>query len=143
MRSKQKRVLLLVVAVSCIIVAAIAGLSFIPLGTCVRVAVSTTPYGVSLYGCQLRTVYVLSFNSPEPSTPSVGDRVIVMKVFSRQTEIFTVEKANISNYIGNYVIDSPTLPSDLSANSELRVAIQLRNSTGNLLAQDETTILYK
>jgi hypothetical protein len=142
MRSKQKRNLLLVVTVLCVAIAVFAGLFYIPLGTCVRVFASTTPSGVSINGCSLRTAYVLSFSSSEIST-SVGDRVIAMKVFSGQTELFTVEKTKISNDIGNYNIDSPTLPSDLSANSELRVAIELRDSAGNLLAQDETTILYK
>ena len=142
MRSKQKRILLLVLTVSCVTVGAFASLFFIPLGTCVRVVASTTPYGVIINGCTLKTVYILSINNPEPSS-SIGNRVIVMKVFYRQTEISSVEKTNIGNTIGNYVIDSPTLPSNLSVNSELRVAIQLRDSAGTLLAQDETTILYK
>jgi len=142
MRSKQKRTLLLVLTVSCVTFGAFASLFFIPLGTCVHVVASTTPHGVIINGCTLKTVYILSIDNPEPSS-SIGNRVIVMKVFNRQTEIFSVEKNKIGNTIGNYVIDSPTLPSDLSVNSELRVTIQLRNSTGNLIAQDETTILYK
>jgi hypothetical protein len=135
--------LLLVVIALCITVAVVAGLFFIPLGTCIHVATAVTPRTVSIMGCSLREVYMLSYNSPELSSSYDGDRVIVIKVFDRQTEISTVEKTNITNYIGTYVIDSPTLPSDLSVNSELRVIVQLRDSTGNLLAQDETSILYK
>ena len=120
--------LLLVVIALCIAVAVVAGLFFIPVGTCIHVAAATTPGGVSINGCSLRKVYMLSYNSPELSS-SDGDRVIVMKVFNDQTEIFTVEKTNITKYIGSYFIDSPTLPSDLSVNSELRVTVQLRDST--------------
>ena len=128
-------------AMLCVTFTIFACLFFVPIGTCVIVFASTSPHEVSINGCTLKTVYVLGLNSPESSI-SDGDRVIVMKVFSGQTEIFTVEKTNIYNRMGNYFIYSPTLPSDLSVNSELRVEIQLRYS-GTTIAQDETTILYK
>ena len=85
---------------------------------------------------------MLNFNNPE-SLDSLANRLIVLRVFSNQAELLTVEKANITNYIGSYVIDTPTLPADVSPNSELLITIQLKDSAGNLLAEDKTTILYK
>lgn len=92
--------------------------------------------------CSLKDVYLLG-SSNIGSSESIGDRVIVVRVFNGQDGLFTIERANITNYIGYYVINSPTLPAEVSLNSELRIALQLNDSLGNLLAEDETTILYK
>lgn len=93
-------------------------------------------------GCSLKDVYLLGSSDIE-SSESIGDRVIVVRVFNGQDGLFTIERANITNYIGYYVINSPTLPAEVSLNSELHVEIQMIDSVGNILAEDETTILYK
>jgi len=92
--------------------------------------------------CSLKDVYLLGSSKIE-SSGSIGDRVLVIRVFNGQNGLFTIERANITNYIGLYVINSPTLPAEVSPNSELRITIQLIDSAGNLLAEDETTLLYK
>lgn len=139
---KHKRIIVLTTALLLIIAITLACFYLIPIGKGVRVAASVTPRAVSINGCSLSEVYLLNFNNPEPSD-SVANRLIVLRVFNNQAELFTVEKANITNYIGNYVIDTPVLPADLSANSELLITVQLKDSAGNLLAEDQTTILYK
>ena len=92
--------------------------------------------------CSLKDVYLMGSSDIE-STQSIGDRVLVMRIFNGQDALFTIDRANVSNYLGLYVINSPTLPAEVSPNSELRVTIQLLDSSGNLLAEDEKTILYK
>ena len=139
---KHKRIIVLTTALLLVIAITLACFYLIPIGKCVRVAASVTPRAVSINGCSLSEVYLLNFNNPE-SLDSVADRLIVLSVFSNQAELLTVEKANITNYIGSYVIDTPTLPADVSTNSELLVTIQLKDSAGNLLAEDQTTILYE
>jgi hypothetical protein len=137
----RKKVLLFVVAISCVAIAVVASLFYIPFGTGVSVFVSTTPTGLSINGCSLKTVYVLSSSSFEISGSS-GDRLIVMKVFNGQTEIFSVQKGNIMEGIGNFFIESPALPSDLGVNTELRVEVQLKDASGSIIAQDQTTIIF-
>lgn len=92
--------------------------------------------------CSLKDVYLLGSSNIE-SSESIGDRVLVLKVFNGQDGLFTIERAKITNYIGYYVINSPTLPAEVSLNSELHVEIQMIDSVGNILAEDETAILYK
>lgn len=103
---------------------------------------SVTPRAVNINGCSLNEVYLLNFNNQE-SSESDGDRIIVLRVFANQAELFAIEKANITSLIGNYVIDTPALPWDVSVDSELLITVQMRDSGGNLLAEDSTTILYK
>jgi hypothetical protein len=117
-------------------------LYLIPIGKCVRVTASVTPRVLNINGCSLSEVYLLNFNNPESSEPG-ANRLLVLRVFSNQAELFTIEKANITPYIGNYVIDTPALPADMSTNSELLITIQLKDSAGNLIDEDKTTILYK
>lgn len=139
---KHKRIVVLTTALLLIIAITLACLYLVPIGQCVRVSASVTPRLVNINGCSLSEVYLLNFNNPESSEPS-ANRLLVLRVFSNQAELFTIEKANITTYIGNYVIDTPTLPADVSANSELLITVQLKDSAGNLVAEDTTTILYK
>jgi hypothetical protein len=139
---KHKRIIALTIALLFIIVIASACFYLIPISKCVRVTASTSPRTVNINGCSLSEVYLLNFNNPE-SSESDGNRLIMLRVFSNQAELFTIEKANITSYIGSYVIDTTALPADVSINSELRITVQLKDSAGNLLAEDETTILYK
>jgi len=128
------------VAISCVTAISLICLNFISVGKYVQVIASTTPGTVSI-DCSLRDVYLLGTSNIE-SSEAIGDRVIMLQVFNGKDGLFTIERANITNYIGYYVINSPTLPGEVSPNSELRVVIQLIDSAGNLLAEDETTILY-
>lgn len=139
---KHKRIIILTVALLLIIAITLACLYLVPIGKCVRVAASVTPRAVSINGCSLSEVYLLNFKDPE-SSETLADRLLVLRVFSNQAELFAIEKANITNYIGNYVIDTPTLPADLSTNSELLITVQLKDSAGNLVAEDKTTMVYK
>jgi len=133
--------LLLILAISCVTAISLLCLNFISIGKYVQVIASTAPSTVSM-GCSLKDVYLLGSSDIE-SSESIGDRVIVVRVFNGQDGLFTIERANITNYIGYYVINSPTLPAEVSLNSELHVEIQMIDSVGNILAEDETTILYK
>ena len=133
--------MLLILAISCVTAISLLCLNFISIGKYVQVIASTAPSTVSM-GCSLKDVYLLGSSDIE-SSESIGDRVIVVRVFNGQDGLFTIERANITNYIGYYVINSPTLPAEVSLNSELHVEIQMIDSVGNILAEDETTILYK
>ena len=85
---------------------------------------------------------MLDFSSIE-STKDVGDRSIVVRIFSGSDDLFTIPYANVSNYIGYYVMKSPTLPPEVNLNHELYVTIQLNDSEGNLIAEDAASILSK
>lgn len=136
----KKRILFLFVVVLCVVIVAVSCLFFLPLGKRVHVFVSVTPREVSINGCSLETVYLLSFGSGVPASES-GNRTIVLKVFSGSSELFSVEKSDVY-FVGNYEVDSPNLPSSLSAGSELRVVVQLRDADGELLDEEETVVVY-
>ena len=116
-------------------------LNFISVGKYVQVIASTTPGTVSL-DCSIRNIYLLDFSSIE-STKDVGDRSIVVRIFSGSDDLFTIPYANVSNYIGYYVMKSPTLPPEVNLNHELYVTIKLNDSEGNLIAEDAASILSK
>jgi len=139
MRSK-KRILFLFVVVLCVAIVAVSCLFFLPLGKCVNVFASVTPREVSINGCSLKTVYLLSFGGGVPASES-GNRTIVLKVFSGSSELVSVEKNGIY-FVGNYEVDSPSLPSGLSVGSELRVVVELRDGAGELVAEEETVVVY-
>ena len=103
---------------------------------------STTPNDVSINGCSIGDVYLLG-SRDIGSSQEIGDRMLILRVFSGQDSLFTpIEIANVSNHLGLYVINSPILPAEVSYNSEIRVEIKLVDSVGNLLSEDEQTITY-
>ena len=127
------------VATISIIIISLLCLSYISIGKYIQVIVSTTPGTVSL-DCSIRNIYLLDFSSIE-STKDVGDRSIVVRIFSNSDNLFTIPHANVSNYIGYYVMKSPTLPPEVNLDHELYVTIQLNDAEGNLIAEDAVTIL--
>ncbi|MCW4044950.1 MAG: hypothetical protein NWE94_05470 [Candidatus Bathyarchaeota archaeon] len=139
---KYKKLLILAVAIACVIIAIVATLPQIPVGTCVYAVASTTPYSVDINGCELRTKQLINLNDPT-ATSATGNRAITMKIYNGETEIATAEKTNVGNDIGNYGIESPPLPTNLTPNTELRIVIQLKDANGNLISQAETTLTYK
>jgi hypothetical protein len=139
---KQKKIVVLTIAFLLAIAITLTCFYLIPIGKRVRVTASVTPREVNINGCSLSEVYLLDFNNPE-SSESDGNRLIMLSVFSSQAELFTIEKANVTSLIGSYVIDTPALPADVRTNSELSITVQLKDSAGNLLAEDKTTMLYK
>ena len=126
------------VAIISIIIISLLCLSFISIGKYVHIVASTTPGTVSL-DCSIRNIYLLDFSSIE-STDDVGDRSIVVEIFSDLDNLFVIPYANVSNYIGYYVMKSPTLPPEVNLNNELYVTIQLNDAEGNLIAEDAATI---
>jgi hypothetical protein len=93
--------------------------------------------------CSLEDICLLGSDYIE-SSEAIGDRVIVVRVFNGQELLFDpIQRANVSNYIGLYVIESQPLPGELGPDSDLRVTIQLLDSAGKLLAEEEKAILYK
>ena len=138
----KRRILVLVLVVLCVVIVAVSSLFFVSVGMCVRVVVSVTPHEVSINGCSLSAVPLLSFGGGVSSSYD-GDRVVVVRVFSGQVELCSVEKRNVTGYIGNYDVDSPVLPSGLSVGSELRVVVQLRDAAGVFVAEDESVVVFK
>lgn len=120
----------------------------------VVVLIAVLPYGSSVYGvaivtensisikeCYLHKLYRINIMNPD-NTISVGSNTVVMTVFNAntQTELFSVNDTGVG--VGNCALDSPKLP-DLSSNTDLLIRFQLLNSAGVLIAQNETTIVYK
>ena len=128
----------MVVAITSIIVILLLCFSLISIGKYVQIIASTTPGTVSL-DCSIRNIYLLDFSSIE-STKDVGDRSIVVRIFSGSDNLFIIPYSNVSNYIGYYVMKSPTLPPEVNLNNELYVTIQLNDAEGNLIAEDAATI---
>ena len=117
-------------------------LSFISIGKYVQVVASTTPSTISI-DCSLEDIYLLGSDYIE-SSEAIGDRVIVVRVFNGQELLFDpIQRANVSNYIGLYVIKSQPLTGEVGPDSDLRVTIQLLDSAGNLLAEEKKAIIYK
>ena len=117
-------------------------LSLISIGKYVQVVASTTPSTISM-DCSLEDIYLLGSDYIE-SSEAIGDRVIVVRVFNGQELLFDpIQRANVSNYIGLYVIKSQPLTGEVGPDSDLRVTIQLLDSAGNLLAEEKKAIIYK
>lgn len=128
------------IAITAIAVVTVVILFIVPYGSCVRVVAAVNDNAIGIQQCALKKIYAISTTDPE-DTVSAGNRVVVLKAFSSQIQIFSVNRTDIGT--GNCVMNSPPLPSNLSVNSLLLIRIELRDSAGNLLAQDETTIAYK
>jgi hypothetical protein len=136
--SLKKKILLYAGLVAVIVGAVFAGLLYIPLGTGVHAFISYTPTGLSINAVSFKTLHALSLDDSS-RVDLEGDRVIVMKVVHEGNEIFTVTRTGIGDHMGNFGILSPALP-NLASGSELHVVIQLKNSSGDILAQDEASI---
>lgn len=117
-------------------------LSLISIGKYVQVVASTTPSTISM-DCSLENIFLLGSDYIE-SSEAIGDRLIVVRVFNGQEILFDpIQRPNVSDYIGLYVIKSQPLPGEVGPDSDLRVTIQLLDSAGNLLAEEEKVILHK
>ena len=139
---KKRKVLFSIVAISCVAVISLLCFSFISIGKYVQVVASTTPSTISM-DCSLEDIFLLGSDYIE-SSEAIGDRLIVVRVFNGQKLLFDpIQRANVSNYIGLYVIKSQPFPGEVGPDSDLRVTIQLLDSAGNLLAEEEKAILYE
>ncbi|MEM2130547.1 MAG: hypothetical protein QXZ70_08125 [Candidatus Bathyarchaeia archaeon] len=138
---KRKRIYLFSGIIFLVTLTFIACAYFFPMGKIVLTVVSVTPATVSINGCSISDYYLLR-NNANPSSEYDGNRIIVIFVFSGQTELFKVQKEGVG-YVGSYTITTPVLPSTLDLNTPLNVKVQLLSANGTLLSEDEKTIIYR
>ena len=141
MNRKRRNIVLFVFALAAVSVILFGLLT--PYGSRIHVVAEVKENSVEITKLALKKNYAISVLDPEDAISS-GNRTINMRIFFNQTEILETRRCSRSSIgIGDCVLDSTTLPSNLEINSLLTVKIELCDLTGRILASDENTIVYK
>lgn len=136
-KKKNNMILLLVLAIAAV---AVLALLTIPYGSHLKVVASVTANAISIQSCSLEKNYPINMLGDMRNTVSLGVNSISMQVYYGQSLVLSSQKGNLG--IGNCVIDSNIVPSSVPSNSNLLVVVKLIDPSGNIIAQNQETILY-
>jgi hypothetical protein len=141
MKAKTKKYLLLAI-VSIIAIVAVPTVLMLPTGSNVRVVSQVTDNSIQITNCYFVKIHPISILDAD-NTGSTGTNYVTVIISNAQTQerIFTFNRESIG--LGSFVAESPILPSSLKTNTELLVNVELHDSSGDLLENNQTTIIFK